>query len=167
MATKRLATWQITDEFWSRVEPLIPSSLRTTDREYRRKPGGGIKAHYSNRLYFEAIVFVLRTGIIWNALPKNEFQGISSKSVHKKFLQWSNAGFFKKLWKAGLAEYDELEGIAWEWQAADGTMQKAPMAQETVGPNPTDRGKKREQTQHPCRRTWYPVVNHRNRGKSS
>lgn len=43
MATKRLASWQITDKFWSRVEPLIPSSLRTTDREYRRKPGGEIE----------------------------------------------------------------------------------------------------------------------------
>ena len=24
---------------------------------------------------------------------------------------------FERIWQAGLQEYDELEGIAWEWQA--------------------------------------------------
>jgi len=35
-----------------------------------------------------------------------------------------------------------MEGIAWEWQSIDGCMNKAPMAQESSGRNPTDRGKK-------------------------
>jgi hypothetical protein len=35
-----------------------------------------------------------------------------------------------------------MEGIAWRWQSVDGAMMKAPLAQEAVGPNPTDRGKK-------------------------
>jgi len=52
------------------------------------------------------------------------------------------AGFFVALWRAGLAEYDEMEGIAWSWQSIDGAMTKAPLAQEAVGRNPTDRGKK-------------------------
>ena len=52
-----------------------------------------------------------------------------------------NEGFFLSLWRAGLAEYDEMEGIAWEWQSVDGCMIKAPLAKETVGHNPTDRGK--------------------------
>lgn len=51
-------------------------------------------------------------------------------------------GVFEKLWAMGLAEYDEMEGIAWRWQSIDGAMMKAPLAQESVGPNPTDRGKK-------------------------
>jgi putative transposase len=41
-----------------------------------------------------------------------------------------------------LAEYDEIEGIAWKWPSIDGAMIKAPLAKETVGRNPTDRGKK-------------------------
>jgi len=45
---------------------------------------------------------------------------------------------------ASLLEYDELEGIAWEWQSLDGAMTKAPLALESVGRNPTDRGKKRQ-----------------------
>lgn len=47
----------------------------------------------------------------------------------------------KKLWRTGLAEYDELEGIAWEWQSAEGSASKVPLARESVGPNPTDRKK--------------------------
>ncbi len=56
-------------------------------------------------------------------------------------MQWSRAGFFEALCKAGLAEYDELEGIAWRWQSIDGAMFKAPLAHDAVGANPTDRGK--------------------------
>jgi len=48
-----------------------------------------------------------------------------------------------RLWQAGLAEYDGMQGIAWEWQSIDGAMGKAPLARECVGPNPTDRGKKK------------------------
>ena len=89
---------------------------------------------------FEAIVYVLRTGCQWKALPAERFG--SASAVHQKFMQWSRAGFFEALWKAGLAEYDDLQGIAWRWQSIDGAMFKAPLAQETVGPNPTYRGEK-------------------------
>jgi hypothetical protein len=52
------------------------------------------------------------------------------------------AGLFEAIWKAGLAEYDQMEGIAWRWQRIDGAMFKAPLAQEAVGRNPTARGEK-------------------------
>ena len=71
---------------------------------------------------------------------------------------------FEAMWKAGLAEYDQMEGIAWRWQSIDGAMFKAPLAQESVGPNPTDRGRKGEQANASGRRTWRPAVDHRNRG---
>jgi hypothetical protein len=48
------------------------------------------------------------------------------------------------MWQRGLGRYDELRGIQWEWQSIDGSMVKAPLAREEAGPNPTDRGKKRE-----------------------
>ena len=59
-------------------------------------------------------------------------------------------------WQRGLAEYDELQGIAWTWQAADSASIEAPLARESTGPNPTDRGIKRLKTTHPRRRKWYP-----------
>jgi len=63
---------------------------------------------------------------------------------HKRFLEWERAGVFEAIWAAGQAEYDQMVGIAWRWQSADGAMLKAPLAQEQVGPNPTDRGEKME-----------------------
>lgn len=75
----------------------------------------------------------------WNALPRE--LGASSP-VHDRFQDWEQKGFFLRLWQAGLQEYDELEGIQWEWQAVDGAMTKAPLGKAATGANPTDRGKK-------------------------
>ena len=135
-------TWEISDSFWVLVEPLVPTSPRSNDKQYKRKPGGGRKKKYSNRLYFSAIVYVLSTAIQWNAIPREKFGGLGSSALHAKFQQWTRAGFFNDLWRRGLVEYDELKGIAWEWQSADGTNIEAPLALESVGSNPTDRGKK-------------------------
>jgi hypothetical protein len=51
------------------------------------------------------------------------------------------------MWREELMSYDEMRGLGWEWQSVDGCMVKAPMAREAVGRNPTDRGKKRDETQ--------------------
>ena len=163
----RIKTWEISDGLWAIVEPLIPDAehCREAGRPYKRKPGGGRKPKYGNRVYFSAIVYVLRTGIIWNALPREKFGGLGRSALHKRFQTWARAGLFAAMWKKGLAEYDELEGIAWKWQSADGTMQKAPLAQESVGRNPTDRGKNGEQKARARRRTWGPAVITRHRGE--
>jgi transposase len=154
-------SWEVTDEFWSRVEPLIPARPeRPVNQHYLRKPGGGRKPKPA-RVVFEAIVFVLRTGCQWKALPAERFG--SASAVHKYFLAWEQAGLFESLWRAGLAEYDEMAGIAWRWQSIDGAMMKAPLAQEQVGPNPTDRGKKWEQASSAGRRAWSPAIAHRHR----
>ncbi len=71
-------------------------------------------------------MYVLRTGCQWKALPKERFG--SASSIHAYFLQWLREGFCLRLWRVGLAEYDELEGIAWKWQSIDGAMVKAPLA---------------------------------------
>lgn len=161
----RTQTWEISEDFWKLVEPLIPKNPRNAERIYSRKSGGGRKAKYSNRLYFAAIVYVLRTGIIWNALPRGKFEGLGSAAVHRKFQQWAACGVFLDLWRRGLAEYDELVGIAWLWESADGSMIEAPLAQESVGPNPTDRGKKWDKAKHSRRRAWRPLVTRRHRSE--
>jgi hypothetical protein len=74
---------------------------------------------------------------------------------------------FQRLWQAGLMEYDEMQGIAWTWQSIDGALSKAPLAQEAVGPNPTDRGKKREQAQPAGGRAWHPRVACRERRRDA
>ena len=160
---KRLPSWSVSDGFWSRMEPLIPLPQRNPEKEYRRKAGGGRKPKAA-RTVFEGIVYVLRTGCQWKALPK-EFG--SASAVHQRFLEWEKAGVFLKLWQAGLAEYDAMEGIAWAWQSIDGAMTKAPLAHESVGRNPTDRGKNGDQTQRTDRRPWCPVIGRRFRSEPS
>ena len=161
---KRMASWQVSDFFWERVLPLIPQQERDKEKRYKRKAGGGRKPIPPRRV-FEGIVYVLRTGCQWKALPKEQFG--SPSSIHAYFIRWINAGFFLALWRAGIAEYDEMEGIAWEWQSIDGSMVKAPMALETTGRNPTDRGKKRKQASYSCGRAWRPAVVSRNRSQSA
>jgi transposase len=144
------------------VEPLIPVRERLPDKQYVRKAGAG-RPPKPARLVFEAIVYVLRTGCQWKALPKERFG--SGSAVHNRFLEWEAAGVFEALWRAGLAEYDQMEGIAWRWQSIDGAMFKAHMAQEAVGRNPTDRGKKRQQAASVGGRPWRPVVTRRDRSQ--
>lgn len=161
MAKTKVAAWEVSDAFWQRVEPLIPKPTpRPSGQKYMRKPGGGRKPKDA-RLVFEGIVYVLRTGCQWKALPHERFG--SASAVHKRFLEWQEAGVFEALWKVGLAEYDDMEGIAWRWQSIDGTMLKAPLAQQAVGPNPTDRGKKWKQATPSGGRPWRPAVAHRDR----
>ncbi len=155
-------SWEVSDAFWEKVEPLIPVSSRRADKEYLRRPGGGRKP-LERRKVFEGIVFVLRTGCQWKALPKEKF-GCPS-AVHRYFMEWSAAGVFLELWRRGLAEYDEMERIEWKWQSIDGAMIKAPLAREAVGANPTDRGKKRKQTSRSGGRAWNPSVARRDRGQ--
>ena len=134
----KVKSWEVSDLFWEKVAPLVPKPKRDASRIYQRRRGGGRKPMDSRKV-FCAIVYVLRTGIQWKALPR-EFG--SASSVHAYFRKWAEAGFFLRLWKKGLAEYDEMEGIAWSWQSIDGSQGKAPLAADAVGPNPTDRGKK-------------------------
>jgi transposase len=155
-----IKAWIVSDDLWAKVEPLLPTRKRKQGRRYRRRPGGGRKPLEPRRV-FEAILFVLRTGIQWKALPKAQFG--SASAVHKYFLEWKRQKVFVRLWRRGFAEYDDFEGIAWAWQSLDGALAKAPLARAAVGPKRTDRGKKGDQAQPPRRREWNPAVPSRER----
>lgn len=159
----QIKSWTVSDELWEKIEPLAPKGPeRDPKRKYRRKPGGGRKPMPARKA-FEAIVYVLRTGIQWKALPKHFG---SASAVHKHFQDWERQGFFLAIWQEGLAEYDGMEGIAWEWQSVDGALGKAPLAIQCVGANPTDRGKKRKKAKLVDRRPWHPAVPRRRRSQS-
>ena len=88
----------------------------------------------------DAILFVLRTGMQWNALDAT---GICScSSAYRRFREWTDAGVFASFCRTGLVRYDESKGIDWDWLSMDGAMTKAPLAgSQITGRNPTDRGK--------------------------
>ncbi len=72
MATKRVESWVVTDDFWARVEPLIPPRVAVARKTYARKPGAG-RPPKPARQVFEAVVFVLHEGAN-ESLPKERFR---------------------------------------------------------------------------------------------
>ena len=118
--------WRIPDELWEQIEPLLPPG--------KPHPLGCHNPRVSDRAAMDAIFFRLRTGCQWNAL--NESGICSSSSAHRRFQEWTQAGVFLKLWQIGLAEYDTLCGIDWEWLSVDGAMGKAPLGGEKGGQEP-------------------------------
>ena len=127
---KRLATiWRVPDDLWVLIQRLLPpeKALGTVGRPV-----------VPFRTVLDGILYVLRTGCQWKAVPK-EFG--SGSTCHKRFQEWVKAGVFQKAWKLLLRRYDELRGIQWTWQSVDSKSVPAPLGGEDTGPNPTDRGK--------------------------
>jgi len=115
------------------------------------------KAHAARQI-FEAILYVLRTGCQWKALPKERF----GSPVHSHTLHAVDEGRFLCSTLAGrTAEYDEMEGIAWRWQSIDGTWSRPPGPRRRRS-QPTDRGKKWQQASSAVT-PWSPAVDRRNR----
>src|ERR1039458_850428 len=86
----QIKSWTVSEGFGAKVEPLIPLPRRSTNRVYLRKPGGGRKP-MPPRQIFSAIVYVLRTGCQWKALPR-EFG--SASAVHLHFQKWQQGASF-------------------------------------------------------------------------
>ena len=119
-----VSSWQLSDSFWERIKPLLPkpkSRFRGHGKN-RRNIGGRPPA--DPRKVISGILYVLRTGCQWNAAPR-EFG--SGKTLHTYFQRWTRCGVFKRMWRAGLQEYDEVKGLDWKWQAADAASTKAPL----------------------------------------
>ena len=62
-------TTSVWDEFWAKVESLVPTVERPANRQYQRRPGGGRKPMPARQV-FSAIVYLLRTACQWKALPR-------------------------------------------------------------------------------------------------
>jgi len=75
----RVKSWEVSDAFWEKVKMLIPAPKRNPEKTYKRKSGGGRKP-IPSRTIFEAIMYVLRTGCQWQALPKERF-GSPSETI--------------------------------------------------------------------------------------
>ena len=125
------AAWRLPDAMWEQMEPLLP--------KLRRNRKGG-RPWVPNRRIADGVFYVLRTGCQWKAVPR-EFG--SGSTLHRRFQQWVQRGVFRKLWKAGLLEYDALKGIQWDWQSLDGAMTKAPLGGEKNREKPDRSGQTR------------------------
>jgi transposase len=145
MGTKVGRRYRISDEFWERIEPALPRLPKKKHRSGRPR--------LSMRVVLEGIFYVLRTGIQWNAVPR-EFG--SSSSLHRYFQWLVNDGFFERLWALALDEYDEVKGLQWRWQSMDGAMTKAPLAGEKNRAQPHRSRQVRDETKPSHRRERDP-----------
>jgi putative transposase len=126
-----LATlWEVPDELWLRIEPLLnrldPPAATGRKRENRRR-------------VLDGIIFRLRTGCQWNHIPR--VYGDDS-TIFRCFQHWCDVKLFAKLWAKLIRECDELRGVQWKWQAADGMLGKARFGGALLGPTPPIAGKK-------------------------
>jgi putative transposase len=118
-----LATiWEVPDELWAVLAPLIAA----VDPP---KPAG--RRRVDARAILNAILFRMRSGCQWNQLPE---RFPDDSTVHRTFQRWVGLGLFERLWAVLLERCDELGGVDWQWQAADGAMGKARLGGTSSGP---------------------------------
>ena len=126
-ANPTTSSFQISDELWEVLAPLLPQRVNT-------HPLGGGRPHVPDRTCANGICYVLRTGCQWKALDAT---GIcSGPTAHLRFQEWVAAGVFLELWRVGVERYDELKGLDWSWLSLDGAIPSPPWAGGKPVPTP-------------------------------
>ena len=105
--------WNCPDELWEMIEPVL---------EDLDPPFKGHRQRIDPRKALDGIIFHVRSGCQWNHLP-GEFGDDSS--VHRTMQRWIERGVFQRLWRLLVESCQELDGVDWQWQSADGAMAKA------------------------------------------
>lgn len=99
--------WRVPDRLWEELEPLLPK----VERRFRY-PG---RKRVADRACLEGILYVLRYGIPWRALPKLE--GLpSGQTCWRRLDEWERAG----VWAALLTRMQDrlAEGGRIDWSRA-------------------------------------------------
>jgi len=92
----------LTDEQWKKIEPLIPKPPP--------RPKGG-RPRKDNRLVFEGILWILKTGARWKDLP-DKYPHPST--CWRRLKEWYEAEVLKDMWRAFLSELDANGVLDWE-----------------------------------------------------
>ena len=111
------AKYCLSESVWKRVQPLLPP--------HKKQPKGG-RPPMDDRKAMTAILYVLRTGCQWRALPRSLGAGTT---VHDRFQQWVEAEVFKKMWKDGLLDLGKkkeaaLEMAVYGWSDDEGPVRR-------------------------------------------
>src|SRR5918997_1553703 len=99
----------VSDELWSFIEPLLPPEPP--------KPQGG-RPPIPPRATLTGIVFVLRSGIPWQLLPKEMGCG-SGVTCWRRLRDWQAAGVWERLHRALLARLGIADEIDWSRACVD------------------------------------------------
>lgn len=101
----------VDDALWERIRPLLPPP------KPRRKRYPGRK-RVDDRKALAGILFVLKTGIPWAALPQEMGCG-SGMSCWRRLREWQKAGVWQKLHETLLAELQGGNRIDWSRAVVD------------------------------------------------
>ncbi len=95
--------WQVRDDLWELVEPMLP----THDPSAK-----GGRPRVDDRACFNAIVFVLFTGIAWRHLPRE--MGCSPATAHRRLQEWQRQGVWQRLHQELLRRLNTAGRIDWQ-----------------------------------------------------
>ena len=123
----------VTDELWEIIQPLLPPPRPRRFDHPGRKPVG-------DRPCLTGILFVLKTGLPWEDLPREMGCGCGM-TCWRRLQEWQHAGVWIKLHAVLLARLRGADRIDWSRTAVDSSSARALGGVEESGPNPTDRGR--------------------------
>ena len=121
----------VPDKLWELVEPLLP----TRPSNHRRG-----RPRVSNRAAFTGIIFVLKTGLPWEYLPREMNCG-SGMTCWRRLLEWQEAGVWEMLHMLLLNKLAEADLIDMKRAAIDSASVAAPGGGGETGKDPTNRRK--------------------------
>ena len=102
--------WRVPDSLWHELEPLIPK----VERRFRY-PG---RKRHDDRACLEGILYVLRHGLPWRALPRLE--GLpSGQTCWRRLDEWERAGVWAALLERLQQRLAEAERIDWSRAVID------------------------------------------------
>lgn len=105
--------WNCPDQLWDIITPI----LHELDPPFK-----GHRERIDQRKALDGIIYHVRSGCQWNHLPR-EFGDDSS--IHRTMQRWIARGIFDRIWALLIESCEELGGVDWQWQSADGAMSKA------------------------------------------
>lgn len=106
--------WECPEDLWRAVVVPVIEALDPP------KATGRKRVDLRNAL--NGIIYQMRTGCQWNALPR-EFGDDSS--VHRTLQRWIKTGVLTEIWTV-LVNHCQVHGdVDFQWQSADGFMGKA------------------------------------------
>lgn len=111
-----MASPLVPDELWEVVEPLIPKVERR-----HRYPG---RKRVPDRQVLAGILFVLKTGIPWEALPQEMGCG-SGVTCWRRLRDWQEQGVWQGLHEELLAKLNAAGEIDWQRAAVDSSHVRA------------------------------------------
>jgi len=107
----------VDDELWAVIRPLLPTPKPRRFRYPGRKP-------IDDRRALTGILFVLKTGIPWEDLPREMGCG-SGMTCWRRLQAWQVAGVWQRLHEVLLAKLQASDQIDWSRAVVDSSSVRA------------------------------------------